>query len=359
MRRGSSPIAAGPRIATLCLATLATPACAHLGGKVAYTPDELRAAVTPLAGTDAAEVIVPFEVDAADIAKAQRITSAYAARGDQVRALIEALFSARGFGLTYGPLVTTTARETLARRRGNCLALASVFVGLARGLGFQAHFIDASARVSDVSGGDTSLVVNTGHITAVVETGDVQWYLDFDHSLHRIAAYRVIDDVEALAHFYNNRGFERVAWAEAGSEDPDWQSAARDFSLATRIVSGFAPAWNNLGIAESRLGHTDRAEQAYRKSIAAKPRLAAAHNNLGTLYLAMGRLEDSVQELRTATRLAPKEAHTHLNLARALIFAGATEEGIAELERASELKSAKATTLLDKIELYRGHGAND
>jgi tetratricopeptide (TPR) repeat protein len=352
----ASPGLVGWRQVVPGLAALAASSCAHLG-KIAYTPAELRTAVGPLAGADADELVVPFEVDREDIAKAQRLTISYAARGDQVRALIQSLFSARGFGLTYGPLVTSTAREALASRRGNCLALAAVFVGLARGLGFRAYFIDASARVSETSSGDAGLVVNTGHITAVVEADDSQWYLDFDHSLHRIAAYRIIDDIEALAHFYNNRGFERVAWAEAGDEEPDWRGAARDFTLAARILSGFAPAWNNLGIAESRQDNIAGAEAAYRRAIAAKPRLGAAHNNLGALYLGQGRLSEAVQELRIATRLEDKESHTHLNLARALILAGSTEEGIAELERAASLKNTRAVKLLDKIALYRGHTA--
>ena len=326
--------------------------CAFTSRRIAYTPAELRAEVaqrTP--ELSPGDVVVPFEVDPRDVARARRALAGIS-HNAQVRPLVQALFSPAIFGLHYAPVVTATARETLRDYEGNCLSLASVFVGLARSLGFRAYYLDASARLSELSQETPGLVVNSGHITAAIEIADERWYLDFDRSIGHLRHFRVLDDLEALAHFYNNRGYERIEVARLSGESIDWEGAAKDFTIATRIEPSLARAWNNLGIALARLGHRTEAEAAYERAIATAPRLAAPYNNLGALYLGTSRPGAAVVLLRKAVELAPKSAHFHYNLGRALLASGDRLAAKKALERAADLRDNGAERLLGKIALY-------
>jgi tetratricopeptide (TPR) repeat protein len=305
------------------------------------TPAQLRAEVIRR-GLDPAEVVVPFEVDDEAVARARRVVADQKSTGDKARALARALTAADGFGLVWAPVVTTPAAETLVSHRGNCLALASVFIGLARAVGLDAVYVDASARVRAVTQPTPGLVVDTGHITAMVPLPTTRWYLDAGAALGAGAKTREIDDLEALAQFYNDRGFEHIDRAMRLGETVDWNEMARDFDRATTVSPELAPAWNNLGIARAHAGQIDEAEAAYRRAIAVAPRSSAAYNNLGSLYLVTGRAGLAVPLLRIAARLEPKRAHVHRNLARALLEAGETEAAERELDRAASLGDAAA-----------------
>ena len=320
--------------------------------RVVYTPADLRATVAQRAPELTPDLVIPFEVPPEAVARARRLVARYTARSDQIRALIDALGSSHGFALTYASVVTTSAAETLATHQGNCLALASVFIGLARALGLNAVYVDASARVSDLSQPTPGLVVNMGHITGMIQLDQRRWYLDFDQTLGGSPSLRVIDDLEAVAHFYNNRGFERIELAVADQKPVDWDEAARDFARATSVSPGFARGWNNLGIARARAGRLDEAEQAYSRAVEVDPKAASAYNNLGALYLSTGRIDLAIGALRRAVELEPERAFIHLNLGRASLLAHDLDAAKRELAEAARLRDSMARSLLTKLERY-------
>ena len=354
-RRGAARrgvVARSSAFLLVAAAALATPGCAG-SQKYAYGVDELRAEIrrrAPELPPDA--VVVPFDVDPATVEIARRATKPYSNREDQVRALVELMFSGAGYALSYAPVVTTTARETLATHKGNCLALASVFVGVARALGLKAYYLDASARLTETTQPSPGIVVNSGHITAYVDLDKIRWYLDFDHTLAGTNRFRVIDDLEATAHFYNNRGYERIEMARLEDKPVDWVAAEKDFTLATHVVPAFARAWNNLGIARTHVGDLEGAETAYREAIHADPKSPAAYNNLGGLLLRTGRAEDAVTMMREAVQLDPDSAYAHFNLGRALLATGDTDGARRALEKAARMRDVNAQRMLSKLDLY-------
>src|SRR5689334_9705996 len=90
--------------------------------RMAYTADELRGELARRAPTlTHAEVVVPYEVDAEQVALARTVVRNVRADGDRVQALVAAMFDRKLFGLRYVEVVTASARETLARKEGNCL----------------------------------------------------------------------------------------------------------------------------------------------------------------------------------------------------------------------------------------------
>jgi tetratricopeptide (TPR) repeat protein len=213
----------------------------------------------------------------------------------------------------------------------------SLFIGLARSVGLQAYYADASVRVHETRHGDGGLTVNSGPIAAIVESGNEVLSLDFAR-LGRIRWYRVIDDLEALAHYYNNRGFDLIEEARDRSIPVNWGAAAGEFRMATRVSPGFARAWSNLGIASAHLGDVEGAIRSCEISIARDPSLAATYNNLGSLYLSIGDSAAALAVLEHAEALEPRGAHIQYNLARAKALQGDRGGAMEALRRAIELR---------------------
>jgi tetratricopeptide (TPR) repeat protein len=319
--------------------------------KLAYTPDELRAEVARRApALPPRDVLVPFELTPEWVERAQQIVQPARSVGERVRLLAEALAEGGSLGVRYAAGATTSAEEALRTSAGNCTALASLFIGLARAVGLTAYYIDASTRVHETRYGDDGMTVNAGHITALVENGVDMIGLDFER-LGRIRWYRIIDDVEALAHLYNNRGFDLIDDARERSLPVDWAAAARQFLMATQVVPNFARAWNNLGIAASHLGRVQEAIQDYRTAIAKDPKLAAPYNNLGSLYLATGDARAALEALTAAASLEPTGPHIQYNLAIARLRQGDRQGAIEAARRAIDLRGRypDAQALLERL----------
>ncbi len=331
-------------------AALALAACAST--RLAYEPAALRGEIARRAPEIAPqEVVVPFEVDAAAVARVRKLVSESRSDSEEakVKLLVAALVDPAAFGLEYADGVTGTATDTLRVRKGNCLALASVFVGLARALGLRAYYIDASTRVHETYLGDDGMAVNEGHVTAMVETQTGKLGLDLARA-GEIRWYRILDDVEALAHFYNNRGYELVQAARERAAPIDWREAAHQFRLAVAVMPGFARAWNNLGIAAAHLGRREEAIAHWREAIRRDPALPAPRNNLGALYLEDGNDRSALEMLEAAARLSSSGPHIHYNLALARLRRGDRDGAIEALRRALSLGAhPRARLLLDDL----------
>ncbi len=334
--------------ATALAVPLALSACAT--ARLAYDPAALRHEIALRApAIPAQEVVVPFEIDETAAARARALVAHAHSDEAKVRLLVASIFDPAAFGISYAENVTATAAEALQRHEGNCLALASVFVGLARATGLRSYYIDASTRVHETRLGDDGLTVNEGHVTAMVETSAGKIGLDFGH-LGKIAWYRVLDDVEALSHFYNNRGFELVDDARVRGVPIDWSQAEHQFRLAVEVTPGFARAWNNLGIAAAHLGRREEAIAFWRESIRRAPALPAPRNNLGALYLETGSDRAALETLEAAARLPESGPDVHYNLALARLRHGDRAGAVESLRRA--LRSgeyARAQRLLDQL----------
>jgi len=317
--------------------------------RLAWAPGDLRAELARRApAIAAADVVVPYELGEAQRARAREIVGELTSSDARVRALVAAMFDPEELGLRYASRVTGDAAETLRAREGNCLALASVFVGLAREVGLEAYYIDASTRVHETIHGDDGMTVSSGHVTAMVVTPHGNVGLDFAR-LGPFVWYRILDDVEALAHFYNNRGFERIDAARARGAPVDWAEAALDFRRATEVTPGFAHAWSNLGMAEAALGREGEAIRLYREAIRRDPKLAAPRNNLGALLLRQGDAAGAREVLEAAVQLPSSGPHVLYNLALARLRTGDREGALAALRRSTTAGYPRAQRLLDQL----------
>jgi len=294
-------------------ALLAASACAS-SPRLALTPAELRAELRQRIGDlGPADEIVPFEVGPDAVALAREKLVAVREPAERARALADLLRSSEGFGLRYEWATTDTAEGTLLRGGGNCMSLSSVLIGLARDLGLTAYYLEV--LIADPTRrDDAGVAVYADHVAAMIATREGGIFVDYSGELPHARAVRAIGDLEAVAYYFTNRGYELMHRADRASAPVPWQLVAREFELATRVQPGMARAWNNLGVARARLGDDPQARIAYERAIELQPELRSAHVNYAML------LERSGDRAGAAR---------HLELARSL----AADHGIREVER--------------------------
>jgi tetratricopeptide (TPR) repeat protein len=317
--------------------------------KLAYTPDALRREVAERVPHLApAQVVVPHAVPEPLVARVRR----QAGRGtshERALRLVDILTNPDELGLVYDPLVTYTAEETLDRGRGSCLSLASLLLGLARGIGLDAYYLHAINRDFEFWD-DGGFRVYAGHVAVAIRTTEGFTALDFAGDLHGHRRFVRIDDVTAVAHFYNNRGYQIIHDAQKAGSPIPWPDVLERFEAAAFASPTLAAAWNNVGIAYGRLGDARKAERCFRVAISREAHQAAPHANLGRLLLARGAVAEAVDAYREAARLASRSALAHYKLARALHAAGDAAAARAAARRALNLGDPRgARELLERL----------
>jgi hypothetical protein len=293
-----------------------------------WTPEALRAELEERLPEGETDLVVPYAVAGKAIVKAHNAVRWQRTRRSKIDALIEAMFSARHFGLEYRPGETLSADETLRRGGGNCMSLASVFVGLARGIGMPAYFVDVSGFVDDELRQSGDVVVRAGHITGVVETGTGAVALDLGLHLRPYGLHRRLDDIEATGHYYNNRAHDVLMRAHAARGPVPWSEVAREFLNAIRVDPEMALAWNNLGVALARQGKNEEALLSYEMAARLDERIASPELNAGLLLLGEGRADQAVVVLREALRRDETSTRARYHLAVALAQSGQIEEAL-------------------------------
>ncbi|MBK7950598.1 MAG: tetratricopeptide repeat protein [Deltaproteobacteria bacterium] len=203
----------------------------------------------------------------------------------RVEALVQFLTEPepKGLGIVYDWSVTANAARTLELRRGNCFALASVLVGLGRGVGWPIYYAEARPRTPETQQFEDVRALSD-HMIVLIVAKTVQMYVDFT-GLIKNDQYdiRAIDDLTAYAHLINNLAGQRVMNPDRASSDEDWQAALEGFELATRIQPDLGRAWNNLGIVYRRLGRIDDAREAYHRALELDAGFGSAERNLSLM----------------------------------------------------------------------------
>lgn len=325
--------------AALIIVALAAAGCASSGtSQFAYSPESFVVATRAQAPDIAADdIVVPFLVSPEMVERARDITSGANTDFEKADRLMRSLTDDDGFGLVYDNVATSTPEITLERGHGNCLALTSIFIGLARELGLAAYYVDASDRINDLRR-EEEIIVDSGHIAGGVRTEHGWTLVDFDGHVTRYRTFQRIDDITALAHYYNNFGFELVAEAQVAGEEIPWAEAQHNFELATKVRPGFTRAYNNLGVARMRLGDMEGAGQAYLKAIETDPESDAAYHNLGNLRLRQGDVDAALAAYDQALEHRKRNPYLHYHRGLALFRLGRLEEAEKSFESSISLQ---------------------
>lgn len=253
---------------------------------LSYSPEEFRGVlvsrVPELSETLASP---PFAIDPKIVKRALAAVERAPLGPPRVEALVRFLTEPepRGLGIVYDWSVTANADRTIELRRGNCFALASVLVGLGRGIGWPIYYAEARPRVPETQQFEDVKALSD-HMIVLIVAKTVKMYVDFT-GLIQAGQYdvRAIDDLTAYAHLINNLAGQRVMNPDRGSRDEDWQAAREGFELATRIQPELGRAWNNLGIVYRRLGLIEEARDAYHRALELDAGFGSAQRNLSLM----------------------------------------------------------------------------
>jgi len=370
------------RFVLLALAALAAPSAIALNPAATEAP-------AVVASTAAATIPTPQQVFAIppamrDMLRTQVINRSYS-REQRLQALVEMIFDRHGLDLQYDADATLTVSEIWQQRRANCLAFTLMFVALAREAGIQARVQEVGQVVSWYQDQAQGLVYSVGHVNAGVGFAGRFATVDLDRNvLYDRRGPLPISQARALAHFYNNRGAERMA-------SGDLVGARTFFNAALAQDNSFAATWNNLGVLENRTGDAAAARRALETALRLDGRQDAALTNASALYRKLGmvvqaqaleqrlqsvqredpfaqymlgaeaeragQLDQAIRYYRQAVRLYDTAHQFHFGLARAYFLAGQLKRADRELLRAQELggapQQARYQAKLDSLARWR------
>jgi tetratricopeptide (TPR) repeat protein len=344
------------QLPALAIAASLAAGCAVTPKKV-YTPDEMRAELAARVSTQMRdEIVIPFEIDDEIRQLARDATRSARTDTERVEAIVDAITSLAGFSISYDWLSNKTAKEVFREGKGNCLAYTNLFVGMARSVGVDAVYADV--MFTEHLTREAEIVVKSTHITAAVTLGSGLTLIDFTRTPERkYTAFRPIDDLEAIANFYNNQGFLYGYFTERGDVAFDPQEKELEmYRLALEILPTFVRARNNLGVALRRRGNIDEAIEQYKLAIKQDPKYVEAHSNLGTAYLHLGRTHDALKEYRLAAENAGPDGYVHERLGVTFLRLERYQDAIKEFRKALSKEPDLADAHYHLGECYRSLG---
>jgi tetratricopeptide (TPR) repeat protein len=302
------------------LVALLSSACASVP-KTIYTPGEIAAEMRSRVSAQMRDqIIIPFEIDDDIRQLAHDITENKADDRAKMQALVEAIIGMDGFSISYDWLSNKTAKDVFRQGRGNCLAYANLFVGMAREVGLEAVYIDVVSIERHTQ--EAEIIVNNGHVTGGIRQGPNVVVIDFTRTPEReYLGFKVIDDLEAIANYYNNQGFLYGYFTETAGNDLGFDPQEKEmemYRLALEVMPSFGRARNNMGVALRRRGKVEEAIEQYKKAIEVDPNFPDVHANLAAAYYSQGRDGEAIAELQIAAEHAGQHGYFHNSLGKLL-----------------------------------------
>jgi len=326
----------------------------------------------------AGDVEVPFELSETILAEARPFLSPAGSELKRVEDVVDYIFS--GLDLEYSLTPTRNAADTWVTREGNCLSFVNLFVGLAREKRLNPFYVEVQdyQRWNFKDG----VVISRGHIVAGINIdGNLRTYDFLPYKPKSYRDFEPIDDLTAMAHFYNNLGAEALM---AG----DLEAAGRALAVATRLAPDFEKALNNYGLVQLRQGDLPGAEQTLARGVELYPGSVPLLTNLarvkqtlgdaaeaaellsriedvnqtnpfffvyrGEMALAEGNVAGALEYMRRALRADSENPEVHVGLAKVFIAQGDVARARHHLERALRLDATHAEARKFAAMLERG-----
>ncbi|MBN1295477.1 tetratricopeptide repeat protein [bacterium] len=282
-----------------------------------YTPEDMRAMLSSRFEDDAlAQIEIPFETSREMVAFAED------AAGDEINSIdksiniVQAIISRWELDVEYERIADFTAEEVFHHtRKANCLSFTHLFVSLARAVHVQAHYVDVRFE-SQMT--EKNIIISNHHICAGVYDGAEFFLIDFDPNPEKnYRVYRVIDDLEALAHHYNNLAINEYAIFQETYDD-----ALIMLDTALTIKPDFYRAMNNKGAVFSLMNRNGDAERAFRDALAIEPSMPEANANLASLLMKQGKGTEAIVYAHRAVSMRPSNADYRYRLALVYLHGG-------------------------------------
>jgi len=223
----------------------------------------------------------PYVLDEKIVARAEAYLMQAPTGPPRVQALVDFLSEPApvGLGLVYDWSATGGAALTLKRGRGNCVSLAAVLVALGRGMDWPIYFAQARTRRPQTQEFE-DVTALSDHMVVLIVPKTFKMAVDFTGLLDEVGHIRPINDLEAYAHMLNNISAQSLMSPDQAPTDSQWKASVSGFKLVTRIDPKLGRAWNNLGIALTRLAQFDEAREAYQRAVELNTAFGSAERNL-------------------------------------------------------------------------------
>lgn len=247
-------------------------------------------------GIEPGGVIYPFAVtpEMESWAREQMEGAGAAGALKRLKILQNALFDRENFEFEYDGILTLTAEEAFAQRRGNCMAFTALFIALGRSLGIPTVLVSVQ-KVPDVERIDGLVIVNRHVVAGYRGSHELNLFDFYVTSSAPPIHQRIISDVRASAmHHANNGGL--------ALREHDLIEARSHFELSTRLAPDWAPGWVNLGVVEYREGRTAEALKAFGKALEVEPSNSSALTNIAGIHRDQGHREAARSALTAAAR---------------------------------------------------------
>ncbi len=122
----------------------------------------------------------------------------------------------------------------------------------------------------------------------------------------------------------------------------EFSSSAEQLEKATKLSPDFAPAYNNLGYAYSRLGKYDEAEMAFKTYAELVPDEPNPHDSLGELLMKIGEFDESIAAYKQALARDPAFYASYVGVGMNLVFKGNPVEGRVNFQKLYDIAPADA-----------------
>ena len=286
-----------------------------------------------------------------DIASAKPETARY-------RKLITKLERNGYYDESYDPTLTSSASETFASKKGNCLSYTNMFVALARIANLDAQYQLVHMRFPswDVQG---RLLIRNNHINVFVEGPSCRdrGYADYEASgctqdFNLIdpdpeAPTTVISDEHATSLFYANlsvkeriEGNDRVAFSY--------------LRRAIELVPSNPDLWINLGAMYGRFDRHEEALASYQTAQQFDPKERAMLSGMERSLRAMGRVTEADFYERRIRRYRLSNPYYLFAMAEIAYQEGAFKESLESLDQALRMEKRNARFhFLKGLNLYR------
>lgn len=117
----------------------------------------------------------------------------------------------------------------------------------------------------------------------------------------------------------------------------EWAKAEEVLERLVILEPRNAELYNNLGVAQKRVGKREKAYEQYKKALALRPDFPEALNNLGVLYLADGKFAEAASLFQQVAQMKPDYAEAWFHLGMIEEVQGKSEAAVKDYERFLEL----------------------